>query len=278
MTKSDLESRMKRYEHASAGYLTRRVPVIVRIDGKAFHTFTRKFNKPFDTCMMHAMQKTMVYLCENVQGCVFGYTQSDEITLILTDYKKVTTSAWFDYNIQKMTSVAASMATLAFNNFFNEELVAEQCCLFTEMPESSCEIAVERLNYLSEAIKKGACFDARVFSVPKDDVCNNLIWRQQDATRNSIEAAGRAFFSQREMHGKSCSEIQAMLFQERGVNWNSYPTAFKRGSCCYKVKKNMPIVTKDKKTEEMVVERNVWQLDKEMPILTQDREFLEKWL
>ena len=93
-----LGDRMKGYENIARNYLTRRIPTIIRVDGKAFHTFTRGMEKPFDRILMTTMQNTMKYLCENIQGCVFGYTQSDEITLILVDYKKLTSSAWFDYN------------------------------------------------------------------------------------------------------------------------------------------------------------------------------------
>lgn len=120
-TRDDLGTRMKTfYEGIPKTRLMRRCPVAIRIDGKAFHTFTRGFNKPFDAVLIEAMQETMRYLCENIQGCVLGYTQSDEITLILVDYKKLNSSAWFDYEVQKMCSIAASMATMAFNNFFKE--------------------------------------------------------------------------------------------------------------------------------------------------------------
>lgn len=120
-TRDDLGTRMKTfYEGIPKTRLMRRCPVAIRIDGKAFHTFTRGFNKPFDEVLIEAMQETMRYLCENIQGCVLGYTQSDEITLILVDYKKLNSSAWFDYEVQKMCSIAASMATMAFNNFFKE--------------------------------------------------------------------------------------------------------------------------------------------------------------
>ena len=115
----DLGTRMKEfYENVPKTRLLRRTPVALRIDGKAFHTFTRGFQKPFDPVLMKSMQQTMKYLCENIQGCVFGYTQSDEITLILIDYQKLTSSAWFDYEIQKVCSISASMATMAFNRFF----------------------------------------------------------------------------------------------------------------------------------------------------------------
>lgn len=119
-----LGDRMKGYEGVSRNFLTRRVPAIIRLDGKAFHTFTKGMEKPFDPVLTQAMQETMKYLCENIQGCVLGYTQSNEITLVLTDYATIQTDAWFGYNIQKMCSVSASMATMAFNREF-ERFVEE---------------------------------------------------------------------------------------------------------------------------------------------------------
>lgn len=116
MDKTSLGDRMKGYEAIPKNYLMRRQPVIIRLDGKAFHSFTRGFDKPFDNEFMAAMQSTMKFLCENIQGCVLGYTQSDEITLVLCDYQKLDTDAWFGYNVQKMVSVSASMATLAFRD------------------------------------------------------------------------------------------------------------------------------------------------------------------
>ena len=117
----DLGTRMKTYyEQIPKTKLMRRTPAAIRIDGKAFHTFTRGFEKPFDDVLVKSMQKTMKYLCENIQGCVIGYTQSDEITLLLVDYKELNSQAWFDYEVQKMCSVAASMATMKFNQVFAE--------------------------------------------------------------------------------------------------------------------------------------------------------------
>lgn len=121
MFNEDLGDRMKKYEHITRTHLTPRTPAIIRVDGRAFHTFTRGFKRPFDEVLVSAMQRTMQYLCENVQGCVLGYAQSDEISLVMVDYKKLNSAAWFDYNIQKCASIAASMATMAFNSFFAEE-------------------------------------------------------------------------------------------------------------------------------------------------------------
>ena len=119
----NLGTRMKEYyEQVPKFRLYRRTPVAIRIDGKAFHTFTRGIQKPFDEVLGNAMVRTMEYLCKNIQGCVFGYTQSDEITLLLIDYQTFETSAWFDYEIQKICSISASMATMAFNKYFREEI------------------------------------------------------------------------------------------------------------------------------------------------------------
>lgn len=278
MNKNDsLGNRMKQYEGISRNFLTRRVPAIIRIDGKAFHTFTKGMRKPFDRILMSAMQQTMKYLCENIQGCVFGYTQSDEITLVLTDYEKITTDAWFGYNVQKMTSVSASMATLAFNNAFARIVNDEyNKIIYSEQKTPEME---EYLKFFDNYFKKinTALFDSRAFTVPREEVCNCLIWRQQDATRNSIESVGQANFSHKELMNKSCSAIQDMLWEERGINWNDFPTDSKRGSCCYRVPTETTVVN-SKTNEEILVIRNLWTVDTEIPILTQDREFIERLL
>ena len=119
----DLGTRMKTfYEQVPKFNLYRRTPVAIRLDGRAFHTFTRDFQEPYDEVFSNAMIKTMDYLCRSIQGCVFGYTQSDEITLILIDYQTFETEAFFNYEVQKLCSISASMATMAFNKFFEEEV------------------------------------------------------------------------------------------------------------------------------------------------------------
>lgn len=248
-----LGTRMKGYESVSRNFLTRRVPAIIRIDGKAFHTFTRGMEKPFDKRLMEAMQGTMQFLCKNIQGCVFGYTQSDEITLVLTDYASVSTSAWFDYNVQKMCSLAASMATLEFNRRIRE---------YPELAEKF-DLAM---------------FDARAFSLPKEEVCNCLIWRQKDATRNSIESVGQAHFSHKELQRKTCNEVQEMLWSQRGINWNDLPIECKRGVCCYHISRSTTMQDPRNPGNTIEVERRVWVIDKEPPIFTQDRLYIEKWL
>ena len=236
----DLGKRMKEfYEQVPKTHLVRRMPVAIRIDGKAFHTFTRGFKKPFDEILMKSMQETMQYLCKNIQGVKLGYTQSDEITLILTDYDTLTTSAWFDYEVQKMCSISASMATMAFNDFFKKNVIHWNAEVMGRLdmfedPNPADKKLFERYNL---AIEKGAMFDARVFNIPKEEVTNLIYWRQLDATRNSIQMVGQANFSHNELQHKSCNMIQDMLHEQKGINWNDYEVDKKRGSCCIKTEK-----------------------------------------
>lgn len=273
MDKTTIGDRMKNnYENITRYYLTRRMPVIIRVDGRSFHTFTKGFKKPFDDILVKTMQDTMKYLCENIQGCVLGYTQSDEISLVLTDYAELTTDAWFGNNLQKMCSISASMATLAFNKAFTRNISKQSKRFYTEYLEEKDASYIETLEI---AMNKGAMFDSRVFAIPKEEVCNALIWRQQDATRNSIQSVGQANFSQKELHGKSCNDIQDMLMLQKGINWNDYSTTLKRGSCCIKADDSLT------EYDEIgnicgYTERSKWVIDNEIPIFTQDRNYVEK--
>lgn len=269
----ELGKRMKTfYEEIPKTRLMRRVPVAIRIDGKAFHTFTKGFQKPFDEMLIESMQDTMKYLCENIQGCVLGYTQSDEITLILVDYKKLTSSAWFDYEVQKVCSIAASMATMAFNKYFSENINSE-CYVFDDElldngdfnPNYKNEYLIDLYTTHIKASYKGAMFDARCFNVPKEEVANLIYWRQLDATRNSIQMVGQANFSHKELQNKSCNQIQDMLMTQKGINWDDIPSYQKRGSCCIK--------------EEYCCNdslRSTWIVDNDIPIFKDDnRKYIE---
>ena len=227
----DLGTRMKTfYENTYRFGMTRRMPVAIRIDGKAFHTFTKGFERPFDKVLSNSMIRTMGYLCQNIQGCVFGYTQSDEITLILLDYQTLTTDAWFGYEIQKICSISASMATMAFNKFFADEV--SNYCNNIPRDEDGCldHEYFEQWKIYTKALSKGAMFDSRCFNIPKEEVCNLIYWRQLDATRNSIQMMGQANFSHNELQGKSCNDIQDMLMEQKNINWNNTPTPWKRGT------------------------------------------------
>lgn len=273
MDKTTLGDRMKNnYENTSRYYLTRRMPVIVRLDGCHFHTFTKGFKKPFDEILVKTMQETMKYLCENIQGCVLGYTQSDEISLVLTDYAELTTDAWFGNNLQKICSVSASMATLAFNKAFTRNISKQSKRLYTEYLEEKDASYIETLEI---AMNKGAIFDSRVFTIPKEEVCNYMIWRQQDATRNSIQSVGQANFSQKELHCKSCSDIQDMLMTQKGINWNDYATTLRRGSCCIKIDDGITKYDEGGNISDYI-QRSKWVIDDEIPIFTKTINYVEK--
>ena len=283
MDNSNLAVRMKEfYENVPKTNLMRRTPVVIRIDGKTFHSFTKGFKRPFDEVLIKTMQETTKYLCENIQGCVLGYTQSDEISLVLVDYQRFETSAWFDYEVQKMCSIAASMATMAFNKFFYENVF-----LYNGM--ASVDMSNKKYPYkevYAKAVKKGAMFDARVFNVPKEEVTNYIYWRQLDASRNSIQMVGQANFSHKELQNKSCNNIQDMLMEQKGINWNDYPTVCKRGTAVIK-----KIIAREEKSfiDDMLedsfdnVKNNIieqtskWIIDKDIPIFKgEGREYIEK--
>lgn len=286
MDNTTLAQRMKKfYENVPKTKLVRKIPVCIRLDGKAFHTFLKGFQKPFDDIFIKTMQDTMKYLCQNIQGCVLGYTQSDEISLILIDYQKLTTSAWFDYEVQKICSVSASMATMAFNRAFEKNVEAESHVFTDEWLDNgeynpnykSKELEDLWLTH-KKALKKGAMFDSRCFNIPKEEVANLIFWRQFDASKNSIQMVGQYYFTQKELHKKSTNQIQDMLMTQKGINWNDLPTYQKRGSCC--VKRNFWIDKNDGEEfskeysealdrtaiDENAIKRTKWIIDENIPI------------
>ena len=230
MINDSLGDRMKKYEAVSKTTLVSRMPVIIRLDGCHFHTFCRGFKKPFDPLMVKTMQATMKYLCENIQGCVLGYTQSDEITLVLVDYKKLNSNAWFDNEVQKMVSVSAALATYAFNKFFREN-VEEYSKSFVD------DLTLEQEKLMASyqaSLQNGAYFDSRVFNVPREEVTNCVYWRQKDAERNSINSLAQSLFSHKSLQGLRLKDTLTKIEQEGGVVWSELPTTYKRGSCCVK--------------------------------------------
>ena len=271
--RDDLGNRMKTlYEQIPKIRLMRRTPVVIRIDGKAFHTFARGFKRPFDDVLIKTMQETAKYLCENIQGCSLAYTQSDEISLLLIDYQRFETSAWFDYEIQKMCSISASMATMAFNNIFRD-MVGELHIKGTLEEEYSC--------ILYKVAQKGAMFDSRVFNIPREEVTNYFYWRQLDASRNSVQMVGQANFSHKELQHKSCNDIQDMLMTQKGINWNDFPAYQKRGSC---VVRNKVVLESDDVTEKCMLRdpkqgENNWIIDKDIPIFKgEGRQYIEQFV
>lgn len=219
-----LGDRMKeQYEDRTRYCLPRRTYTIIRLDGKAFHTYTKGFQRPYDSNIVKWMDATALQLCKSIQGVKFAYTQSDEISLLLTDFDGTETQAWFDGNIQKIVSVAASIATAAFNKArflhdhdIHSEYAHEEDVLFT------------------------ANFDARVFTIPdRTEVANYFIWRQQDAVRNSIQMLAQSLYSHKQLEGKNSAQLQELTFQ-KGKNWNDVSVRNKRGGFVTKVIEKKP--------------------------------------
>lgn len=281
MDRSDLAERMKGYEKRNRYYLQRRMPVILRLDMRAGHNFTRGFERPFDEVFIKSMQDTAKYLCKNIQNCKLSYQQSDEITLLLVDYDKLNTDCFFDYRVNKLCSIAASMATMAFNKYFYDNVFVYNATATVDLSDKKYPFK----EVYSKAVDKGAMFDARCFNIPKEEVTNLVYWRQLDASRNSIQMVGQANFSHKELQNKSCNDIQDMLMTQKGINWNDLPTYQKRGSCCIKIEEN---ITENNSVEKMEfgenrkkivvnIEHSHWIIDTDIPIFKgEGREYIDR--
>lgn len=253
MTKDSLGDRMKgHYEARTRVLLPRRTFVMIRVDGVCFHSYTRDCERPYDLGLMEDMDATALALCQNIAGARLAYVQSDEISVLLTDFASTQTEAWFDNNLQKLVSVSASLATAHFNQARRKR---------------------------SSEDSNLACFDSRAFTIPDPiEVENYYVWRGQDATRNSISMTAQAHFPHTRLQGKTSSEMQEMLWQEKGLNWNDMPGGFKRGRCVVKRSVVGDVEYQDKRTGETRrvegVERHVWEVVVP-PIFTQDRPWLQ---
>lgn len=199
-----LAERMKVYEGAEAGRrLMPLLPVLARLDGRAFHTFVRGLAKPFDQRLSNLMINTLAFLVRETNATV-GYTQSDELTLAWVP-AGADTQVFFDGRVQKMTSTLAALCSVHFNRRLPAFLPAEYG-------------------------DRVPVFDCRVWNVPTiDEAVNVFVWRELDAKKNSISMAARAYYNHAAVHGRSGAELQELLFR-KGVNWNDYPAFFKRGT------------------------------------------------
>lgn len=269
MNKDDLGNRMKtNYEQIPKTKLMRRCPVVVRIDMRCGHTYCKGFKRPFDDVFIKSIQDTALYLAKNVSGCVLTYQQSDEISLLLIDYKKLESQAFFDYEVQKVCSITASMATLAFSKafrdiserYFNSILTDHQLLYLNDEDQKYCDI-------IKRAINKGAMFDSRCFNIPVEEVTNYFYWRESDAIRNSIQMVGQANFSHKELQNKSCANIKDMLL-EKGIDWDGLPIHQQRGSCCVKTSENVNGILRSK-----------WVIDNDIPIfINEGRVYIDERL
>lgn len=213
MNKQTLSERMKKYEGISKTSLSPKIPVIMRLDMKAGRTYTKGMDKPFDNGFIQDMNAAAIYVLENVQGGVCAFVQSDEISILFLDTQSYETQGWFDYQIQKMCSVGASMAATGFNKSYVEGIIGE---------DYGCTVN-------RELITKWANFDCRVFNLPESEVNNYFIWRQRDTVKNSISMVAQSEFSPKELHGKNGDQQQEMLITQKGINWNDLDCHLKRG-------------------------------------------------
>jgi tRNA(His) 5'-end guanylyltransferase len=227
-----LGDRMKRYEAVTRSVLLPHSLTVLRVDGRAFHSYLRAADKPYDYSFMADMQAVAEGLCREVSGTVLAYGQSDEISLLISDLGPQS-EPWFGGVVQKMASVAASCAT---------------------------GLLLRRRGWANGTPQ----FDARVFTVPSwIEAANYVIWRQRDAVRNSISMAAQAAFSHNQLHGLNTDQMQELLFTKHGINWNNYPAAAKRGWVLTREVREAPVTYTHKRTGEVcstVAERTFWDL------------------
>lgn len=252
-SKDPLGDRMKAdYEWRTRSYLPRRTHTLVRVDGKSFHTYTRGCARPYDLDLMADMDAAAVALCENMEGARLAFVQSDEISVLLTDFATPQTEAWFDGNLQKICSISASIATAYFNR-----------ARAARAPGAAAGLA---------------CFDSRVWTIPQPvEVFNYFVWRQQDATRNSLSMTAHAHFPPERLHGLGTAGLHELLWREKGINWNDLPAGFKRGRVVERVAVTRDVEYTERRTGERRwqagVTRHVWQVT-EPPVFTQERDWL----
>jgi tRNA(His) 5'-end guanylyltransferase len=257
--KDEFANRMKGYESKARTRLEPKTPVIGRIDGKAFHTLTRGMERPWDIRLQKSMWVATKHLCKNLQGCKLAYWQSDEVSVLLTDYEKETSQGWFDYKVEKMCSVGASLFTSAF-----------LAAMMNYFPDRESDLRNG---------KGLPAFDARFFSIPKDEVTNYFIWRQKDAIRNSVQMLARAHFSHKDCANKDNVALKAMLLEEKGIDWEEEKTYLKSGLCV--IRKPFETTVTFERGGEMHTEevtRKIWEPDLNTPRFVEERDYIEKHL
>lgn len=240
MSKKDsLGDRIKGYEQVFNQILPSRLPIILRLDGRSFHSYTKSCARPFDDKLMAAMDQVAIELCSEIQGAQIAYVQSDEINILIHNYKTIHTQAWFDNKLNKCISISAAIVS-------------------AKMTEESIKIFGKI---------KLAHFDSRIFVVPESDVCNTFIWRQKDWERNSLQMLARSHYSHSELNKKKSKDLHELLHQ-KNINWNDLDVKYKRGRC----------IIKENYTSNNKVQRMRWVVDNNIPIFSQDRNYLEKYL
>ncbi len=241
-----LGDRMKDYERRGRNFLPRRTNTLIRVDGKAFHSYTKNCKRPFDDGLMEDMDSTAIALCEEIQGSKMAYVQSDEISIWLTDYDDITTQAWFDGNINKICSISASVAATTFNKLRYLRLA------------NGFELMQDKVEMVDISEFPVGNFDARAWAVPDlNEVANYFLWRSQDAARNSVSMVANSLYSASDLHEKSNSDRQEMIFQ-KGINWNDYASRYKCGRLI--IKKEVFYNTRDNEDLLIRTARNKWSV------------------
>lgn len=269
MKNNTLHNRMKSYEESYKYLITPKTYIIVRCDGKNFSKYTSKLVKPFDDELADAMYETAIALCKEFNA-KFAYTQSDEISLVITDIgDNPDTQPILGNVLQKLCSLTASVATAKFNEVRNLQYI------------NSLIDDIKSFGKVTNVVlPKQAYFDARVFVVPNaDEVINHMIWRQQDATRNSVSMAAHALLGHNATMNLSGEEKQEKMFQDKDVNWNDYPTKYKRGVVISKKTILKDVINPtdmdcNSEPEVLSVTRSKWMVDFEIPIFTKDKQYL----
>lgn len=247
-TKDSLGDRIKSFEDTYRYYISdNKLPLIIRLDGKSFHTVTKKCEKPFDVELIRAMNKTAKYVCNNIPGSRFAYTQSDEISILVINYDNKNTKPWFNNNIQKIASVSASLASVMFSK--------QSPTIFGE--------------------EKLVVFDSRVFSIPEFEVGNYFKWRQDDCIRNSVQMLARSLYSHKECSNKNCDQLKEMC-KNKGQDWNYINHHYKYGRGIIKLPFKKTIVNKHTNQESDII-RHEWWVDNNIPLFTYNHEYITKY-
>lgn len=237
-------SRMKEYETTAQQTLLRRTPVIMRMDGKGFSNLTRGMKKPFDEDLASCMYAATLRVLAEAQNVRLAYVQSDEISLLLTDFRQLGTEPWFGNSVQKLCSVGAAFTTAGFCEMFMQKFVG--LCRPGRLP----------------------VFDARCFNLPREEVTNYFVWRQRDCERNSVSMTAQAHFSHKELQGLNKLQMVDMLQLQRGVDWSALPSSFRSGAVFTR-----ELVSWDQGSTT----RARWTLA-DAPIFSRERDFVERFL
>ena len=232
------------YENRQKYYLNRRIPAVIRLDMKAAHSYCKPLKNKFDPNFMKVMNLTAIKLAESIQGAQCLFLQSDEISILLHDYKSLVSDAWFDYNKSKIETISSAIASVEFTN---------------------------NSPFIWTGLIKSAYFDSRSFNLPENEVNNYFVARQRDCIKNSIQALGQTLYSHKELDRKNMSQVQDMCF-EKGYNWNNLPVSYKRGRCIIKETYIHCYV------EDKPVYRSRWVVDNNIPEFSQDKNYVEQYL